>query len=165
MFDLLSCALKSLSRKWTRTLLTVSGIMVGVVMVVIVSMVGDTGKAAVNAELDSMGMNGLSVSTGTDVGGLSLADLNTIRGIRQVEKAMPLMIEFSSSQLGRVSSSAMICGIDTGATQVISLELKHGRLLSPATCRRRPMSVWWTNRSRGRPTPAAMWWAKLSACW
>ena len=131
MFDLLSCALKSLSRKWTRTLLTVSGIMVGVVMVVIVSMVGDTGKATVNAELDSMGMNGLSVSTGTDVGGLSLADLDTIRGIRQVEKAMPLMIEFSSSQLGRVSSSAMICGIDTGATQVISLELKHGRLLSP----------------------------------
>lgn len=131
MGDLLSCALKSLSRKWTRTLLTVSGITVGVVMVVIVSMVGDTGKAAVNAELDSMGMNGLSISTGTDVGGLSREDLEAIRGIRQVEKAMPLMIEFSSSQLGRVSSSAMICGIDTGATQVISLELKHGRLLSP----------------------------------
>ena len=37
MKDILQCAWKSLSRKRLRTLLTVSGIMVGVIMVVIVS--------------------------------------------------------------------------------------------------------------------------------
>ena len=71
MRDVLSSALKSLSRKWLRTLLTVSGITVGVIMVVIVSLISNAGKAAVNSELDNMGMNGLSVSTGSAVGGLT----------------------------------------------------------------------------------------------
>ena len=55
MRDVLSSALKSLSRKWLRTLLTVSGITVGVIMVVIVSLISNAGKAAVNNELDNMG--------------------------------------------------------------------------------------------------------------
>ena len=49
MRDVLSSALKSLSRKWLRTLLTVSGITVGVIMVVIVSLISNAGKAAVNS--------------------------------------------------------------------------------------------------------------------
>lgn len=130
MSDLLACAYKSLSRRWVRTLLTVSSITVGVVMVVIVSCISAAGKTAVNHELDSMGMNGLSVSTGSAVGGLSAEDLDAIRDIRLVEEAMPLMIEFSSSSLGPVTSSAMICGIDAGASQVISLKLECGRLIS-----------------------------------
>lgn len=130
MGDLLACALKSLSRKWMRTLLTVSGITIGVVMVVIVSCISEAGKTAVNHELDSMGMNGLSVSTGSAVGGLSEEDLSVIRNIRAVDEAMPLMISFSSSRLACVNSSAMICGIDAGAKQVISLKLEHGRLIS-----------------------------------
>ena len=131
MRDVLSSALKSLSRKWLRTLLTVSGITVGVIMVVIVSLISNAGKAAVNSELDNMGMNGLSVSTGSAVGGLTQDDLQTIRRIGQVEEAMPLMIEFSSSLLCNVSNSAMICGIDSGTTQVISLKLEYGRAISP----------------------------------
>ena len=131
MRDVLSSALKSLSRTWLHTLLTVSGITVGVIMVVIVSLISNAGKAAVNSELDNMGMNGLSVSTGSAVGGLTQDDLQTIRRIGQVEEAMPLMIEFSSSLLCNVSNSAMICGIDSGTTQVISLKLEYGRAISP----------------------------------
>ena len=100
-------------------------------MVVIVSLISNAGKAAVNSELDNMGMNGLSVSTGSAVGGLTQDDLQTIRRIGQVEEAMPLMIEFSSSLLCNVSNSAMICGIDSGTTQVISLKLEYGRAISP----------------------------------
>ena len=131
MRDVLSSALKSLSRKWLRTLLTVSGITVGVIMVVIVSLISSAGKTAVNHELDNMGMNGLSVSTGSAVGGLTQDDLQTIRRLGQIEEAMPLMLEFSSSLLCNVSNSAMICGIDSGTTQVISLKLEYGRTISP----------------------------------
>ncbi len=131
MGDILNCALKSLTRKRLRTLLTVSSITVGVVMVVIVSLISDVGKSVVNRELDNMGLNGLSVSTGSAVGGLSHEDLETIRAIGQVDQAMPLMIEFSASRLCNTSDSAMICGIDAGTAQVISLSLKYGRPITP----------------------------------
>ena len=131
MGEIRSCALKSLTRKRLRTLLTVCSITVGVVMVVIVSLISAVGKAAVNRELDSMGLNGLSVSTGSAVGGLSITDLETIREIGQVEQAMPLMIEFSASVLCNTSDSAMICGIDAGTAQVISLSLRYGREITP----------------------------------
>lgn len=133
MKDILQCAWKSLSRKRLRTLLTVSGIMVGVVMVVIVSAISTAGKRAVNAELDSMGMNGLSVSM--ESGALSMENLEVIRQLSGVETAMPLMIEYSSSILGGISDSTLICGIDSGARQVISLQLRHGRLITTGDVR------------------------------
>lgn len=133
MRDILQCAWKSLSRKWLRTLLTISGIMVGVVMVVIVSAISTVGKRAVNAELDSMGMNGLSVSM--ESGALSMENLEVIRRLSGVETAMPLMIEYSTSLLGNVSDSTLICGIDSGARQVISLQLRHGRLITTGDVR------------------------------
>ena len=66
MRDILLCAFRNLSRKWSRTLLTISGITVGVAMVAIVSMIASLGRQAVDAELDSLGVNGLSVSTAGD---------------------------------------------------------------------------------------------------
>ena len=86
MRDVLVCAFKSLSRKWSRTLLTVSGITVGVAMVAIISMIASLGRTAVNAELDSLGVSGLSVSTAGDGTMLSARDLETIRGLSAVEK-------------------------------------------------------------------------------
>ena len=130
MRDVLVCAFKSLSRKWSRTLLTVSGITVGVAMVAIISMIASLGRAAVNAELDSLGVSGLSVSTAGDGTMLSARDLETIRGLSAVETAMPLLVEFSGSTLRDKSDKSLICGIDAGATQAISLTLKHGRLIS-----------------------------------
>ena len=130
MRDVLVCAFKSLSRKWSRTLLTVSGITVGVAMVAIISMIASLGRTAVNAELDSLGVSGLSVSTAGDGTMLSARDLETIRGLSAVETAMPLLVEFSGSTLRDNTDKSLICGIDAGATQAISLTLKHGRLIS-----------------------------------
>ena len=132
MVDILRCAWKSLSRKWTRTLLTVSGIMVGVTMVVIVSAISDAGKVAVNAELDNMGMNGLSVSANSGVkSGLTMENLEVIREQAGVESAMPLIIEYSTTILREANDNSLICGIDAGAKQVISLNLLYGRLIAP----------------------------------
>ena len=110
MRDVLVCAFKSLSRKWSRTLLTVSGITVGVAMVAIISMIASLGRAAVNAELDSLGVSGLSVSTAGDGTMLSARDLETIRGLSAVETAMPLLVEFSGSTLRDNTDKSLICG-------------------------------------------------------
>lgn len=133
MRDIWLCALKSISRKWTRTLLTVSGITVGVTMVAIVAVISSAGKYAVNSELDKMGVDGLSVSTSGGIGtvaGLTLENLETIRGISNVNSAMPLVIEYAISSLRNNDASTLVCGIDSGAKQVISLELEYGRLIS-----------------------------------
>ena len=133
MRDLFCCAWKSLSNKWVRTLLTVSGIMVGVTMVLIVSVISDAGRVAVNAELDSMGMNGLSVSMNTNPNAvLDEEDLAIIRQTAGVDSAMPLMIEYSTSTMRGISDNTLVCGIDAGAKQVISLTLKYGRLITPS---------------------------------
>ena len=129
MHDILRCAMKSLSRKWMRTMLTVSSITVGVTMVVIVSIISSVGKQVLNTELDNLGMSGLSVSMAESGGDAILTEnsLEVIRNLSGVETAMPLLIEYSTSVLRDVSSSTLVCGIDAGAKQVISLTLKHGR--------------------------------------
>ena len=130
MRDILACALKSLRRKWSRTILTVSSITVGVAMVAIVSMISSLGKQVVNNELDSLGVNGLSVSTSGQVTSLDREKLEVIRDLSEVDTAMPLMIEYANATLRERSENSLICGIDAGATQAISLTLKHGRLIS-----------------------------------
>ena len=137
MRDILSCAWKSLARKRLRTLLTAGSITIGVSMVAVVSLIGPAGKPAVNGELESLGISGLSISTNASLSedglsGLSEEDLALIRSTGNVETAMPLMIEYSTSTLREVQSGTLICGIDAGAKQAISLSLKHGRLISKA---------------------------------
>ena len=51
MRDIWAGALSGLFRKKLHTILTISGIAVGVMMVVIVSLVGNAGKAVVNTEI------------------------------------------------------------------------------------------------------------------
>lgn len=130
MGELICGAVKSLFRKWKRTLLTVGGITVGVMMVAIVAVVGAAGKSAVNTELESMGVGGLSVMAADGSEVLDEQALESIRALGVVSSAMPLMIEYTDVSLRGVVSDSVLCGIDAGAGQVISLNLLHGRMIS-----------------------------------
>ena len=116
----------ALGRKRLRTLLTVSSIAIGTAMVVLVIGIGGVGTHAINSELESMGINGLSVSSSD---GLTVSALTSIRGLSSVRQAMPLSLQFASAMVGERSYSVVGCGIDSGADQVISLRLLHGRML------------------------------------
>lgn len=117
----------ALGRKKLRTLLTVGSIAIGTAMVVLIMGIGQVGTRAVGKELESMGINGLSVSSSK---GLTPACLTAIRKVEQVSRAMPLSLQFGFAAMGSGDYSVVGCGIDAGAAQVISLELLHGRLLS-----------------------------------
>lgn len=117
----------ALGRKRLRTMLTVSSIAIGTAMVVLVICIGGLGTQAVNDELESMGINGLSVSS---TAGLSEGALTSIRSLSSVRQAMPLSLQFAAAEVGERSFSVVGCGIDAGAEQVISLQLLHGRMLS-----------------------------------
>lgn len=117
----------SLRRRKLRTALTVGGIAIGTAMVVLISGIGTIGERAVRQELESMGINGLSVSSSE---GLTRPCLSSIRALPMVTDAMPLMIKSALVHFGGEDYTAFNCGIDAGADQVISLELLYGRLLT-----------------------------------
>ena len=127
--ELVGCACRSLWRRRSRTLLTVSGILVGVLMVVLVSVMGEAGTQAVGSELENLGMSGLSVRAGKGAS-LTGPELELIRNQRAVESAMPLLLEYSKASMKDRECQTFLCGIDAGADQVIALETAHGRMLN-----------------------------------
>ena len=118
----------ALGRKRLRSVLTISSIAIGTAMVVLILCIARIGTDAIGRELENMGMNGLSVSSSE---GLEADSLVNIRALPSVRAAMPLTVEFVSVLVGGDGYAAMSCGIDSGGDQVISLELIHGRMLSP----------------------------------
>lgn len=130
--DVVKTALRSLWRKRLRTLLTMSGIVVGVALVAVVTVIGAAGKTAVNTELENMGLGGLSVTASGDAA-LEKEMLAALRELDEVISAVPLMIDMTvTAERDGGTESLMLCGIDSGETQAIGLSLQHGRLLSAA---------------------------------
>ena len=126
----MSGALKTLFRKKSRTWLTVIGIAVGVMMVAVVTVLSNAGRAVVDKELNSMGMDGLSVTAQEGNVLLNGEALSRIRSIPGISSAMPLMIYYTNVSLLSQPYESVVCGIDSGADQVISLKLKHGRMIT-----------------------------------
>ena len=125
-------AFRRLRRKGLRSLLTMGGIIIGVALVAIVSVIGAAGETAVGRELESMGLGGLSV-TASDAQGMEAEVLAVLRDMEQIASAVPLMVDTSAlTRVGGGMQDLMLCGIDSGETQVIGLTQLHGRLLSEA---------------------------------
>ncbi|MBQ6706870.1 MAG: ABC transporter permease [Clostridia bacterium] len=127
--DLVRLTFKNFHRRRLRSLLTVAGIAVGTLLVTMVSFLGSAGQSMVGKELTSMGLNGISISSGTE-GGLKEDTLHTVRSMKLISEAMPLSIHFTTADIGRFDGDVMACGIDAGADQVISLSCLYGRMLS-----------------------------------
>ena len=130
--ELLRGAARRLWRRRLRSLLTMGGIVIGVALVSVVTVIGDAGRLTVNGELENMGLGGLSV-TASGQAVLEEGGLRTLRAMEDVESAVPLMLQ-STSAIGQDggTQSLMMCGIDSGEVQAIGLEIRWGRLLSAA---------------------------------
>ncbi len=135
MGEMIKGAVRNLVRKKSRAALTVTGIAVGVMMVAVVTVIGTAGRHLAKQELDSMGVNGLSVLAESGGELISAEALEKIRALSCVESAMPLMVQVGAVSTARNSEDSMLCGIDSGADQIISLSLLHGRLISPGDVR------------------------------
>lgn len=128
MKSILKCAWVMLWRRRLSSLLTMAGIAVGTGLVVLILGISNVGTATIQNELESMGINGISVSS---TGGLTGNCLAVIRTLPMVSKAMPLLIQYGFADVRTERYNIVGCGIDAGADQVISLNLLHGRLLRP----------------------------------
>ena len=127
MKELISGAAIILIRRPLSSVLTASGIAIGTALVILISCISAIGETMIESELHSMGIDGLSVSA-TD--GLTEECLTTIRSMSDVKEAMPLLVKTSFALVDEDRYGIVNCGIDSGADQVISLKLLHGRMLS-----------------------------------
>ena len=129
--ELWRSAWKNLCRRRARTCLTAGSITVGVVLVTVVASISRAGTQAVSAELDDLGMSGLSVSVReTADETLGVDCLQAIRAVDGVQTAVPLSIRQANATLRTEQKQVLACGVDGGSVQAISIHLTHGRLLS-----------------------------------
>lgn len=128
MLDLLSGALKNICRKKGRSFLTMSGIAIGVTSVIIISCISSCGTSAVNNELDSLGLGGLTISAKENSDSpLSDDELQTIRSVPDVKDATPVLIQTTQVYSQNEKQSAFVWGIDSDAGDTVSLQLLYGR--------------------------------------
>lgn len=130
MIDIIKSSFRSLLRKKHRSILTLLGISIGVASVIIISNIGEMGTSAVNLELDSLGLSGLSISAEENSTTLSEDELNIIKNIDHVQQASPVVLESTDAYTRGEQVKTLLWGIDSNANQVISLKLLHGRYIN-----------------------------------
>ncbi|WP_040197357.1 ABC transporter permease [Candidatus Soleaferrea massiliensis] len=132
MFDLIRHTIKNITRKKTRTLLTVISIAIGVCSVVIISSIADIGKNTLNEEIDSFGIGSMTIRADTRQDDIKLyeSDLDYIREKAYVEDAIPIMMNYTSAKMRGVSTDCAVWGIDSTANQVISIQNMFGRMIN-----------------------------------
>ena len=119
---------KSLFRKKGRSILTILGVAIGVCSVIIISSIGSFGTIAVNNELDSLGMGGLTIATKNNDASLSENELRAVRKTSGVLCATPVYMESAEvfSSFDKCENS-IVWGIDDNAKEIVSLKLLYGR--------------------------------------
>lgn len=131
MFECAKRGIRELFRNKLRFFLTVGGITIGVLSVILISALGETGKSLVNSKLVSMGLDSIVVSmpTGSE-NGLNENDISKIENINGIKKAIPLMNTVASNTLKDKTSECMIWGVNENANDVVALDILHGRLIN-----------------------------------
>lgn len=128
IIDSIKYAINNLVRNKARTLLCGLGITIGVISIITIWSIAQTGKNAIDRELDSMGMNGISIMAKS--GKLSNNDLNTIRTQSDVLNAVPVIFGSGVLAVNGYKEKAISIGIDADSKSIISLEIINGREIS-----------------------------------
>ena len=127
--DSIRNGLRSIARKKLRSMLTIFGIAIGVLSVSLISMIGEVGKAQINAELNSMGISGLCVRSTEEKAAFTSRELAAVQENEHVSQATPLMTSYASISSRGMQAKAVLWGVDSNAEEIVSLKLLHGRMI------------------------------------
>lgn len=130
--EIIKNCFRNIFRKKTRSLLTILGVAIGVMSVVIITSIGDVGKEVINKELNSMGIDGLTVGVDQTTSAVSLTDkeLSIINGDSNIKKAMPIMMQFTKAYSHSKETKCVVLGVDEKATEFASLKVLYGRMIN-----------------------------------
>lgn len=129
MFEQMVFAWRSLSRKRGRSILTILGIVIGVASVTVIGNISQCGSTALNNEMDSLGLSGLTISASSSAV-LEQETLEIVQDSNEVEQAMPVLMQTGEISARNEQSDALLWGIDENAGRIISLEVLYGRGLN-----------------------------------
>ena len=131
MSDIFLFALRNIFRKMNRTLLTMTGIIIGVTSVVVISCISTCGTTAVNEELDSLGLSGINVSVKNDKSlPLTNTELELVEDLEFVESATPVMAYNSTFTSNDLETQVITWGIDENAQETVSLKVLYGQFFN-----------------------------------
>lgn len=113
-----------------RSVLTVTGIAIGVFAIVLISVLGETGSAKISKAVSDMGINSVMVQAqNSEESDLSDEDVAALAQISGVRKAMPLMGSYTEELMLDSEGDCMVWGVSEDAREIISLTALHGRLI------------------------------------
>lgn len=119
-------------RAKVRSVLTIAGIAVGVFSVTLISTVGAVGTEQVSSTLITMGVDTLLVQAASNSVSVTLTDedVSEVRKIDGVTDVMPLMASITEAKMINRRVDCYVWGVDKSADKLISLQAKHGRLIT-----------------------------------
>ncbi len=132
MYNLIRNSLRSIFGKRLRSFLTIMGISIGVMSVVIISAIGEVGSKTVSAELDSIGISSMLVSTDKRITskGLVPEDVSCVEGLDNIACVMPLLNEVTVVNAIGQDHDTMVWGVSEKASDIITMEVLYGRLMN-----------------------------------
>ena len=132
MTEIISIAFKNIYRKFSKMLLTIIGIAIGVASVVIISCISASGTIAVNNELNNLGLGGFIVSSNIKTGALiNDKEINLIKNNSKIDSVTPIIVQTGIVEnISATANESIIWGIDYNANKTIALNIKYGRFIT-----------------------------------
>lgn len=119
------------SQKKKRSLLTTLGIAIGVYSVLIIAIIGLSGKELLNNELGKLGFNCITISASDkQLNQLSSAEIEYLKELPEVDMAAPLVVNMGQISTRGFVGDAVVCGIDKNTSQIVQVKLQHGRMFT-----------------------------------
>ncbi|MDP2750901.1 MAG: ABC transporter permease [Nanoarchaeota archaeon] len=137
--DFFKMSLQNLKRRKTRSLLTMLGIIIGVAAIVALISISQGMSNAIESQLNSLGSQMIRISPGSLRGppvglvGLTENDVDTVKGINELDYVMPLLIESAEVSYGNEKQLITVVAIPVDLlddyAKDAGIELEQGRFL------------------------------------
>ncbi len=126
--DIFFFAMKNVWRTRKRKLLTAISVCIGIASVVLISSLGYSATEIVEAEIEKMGISGITVYSNNRNVTLNLDDISYIsKNIDSVKNVQPFLIEYGAYQIKGTRGNSLLWGVDKNIEEVIAFQVLHGR--------------------------------------
>ena len=137
-------ALHAMAAHRMRTLLTMLGIVIGIVSVVLVNALGEGSKRQILADISAMGTNTIDVYPGSGFGDrraeavrtLRVGDVQALQALPFVDSATPQVMSSATVRRGNLEKSASVTGVGEQYFRVRGLALDAGVAFDAESVRR-----------------------------
>lgn len=124
---------KSIISNKSRSILTIAGVAIGVASVIIINIISETGKTALEKEINKIGMGDVTVNANVGEGtALTENELNFLKDISFIKSVTPITVSTADVHIRNLVINSSVWGVESGKEQIFEMELLHGRLINSA---------------------------------